>query len=96
MHPVLGGLPDEILLTTAGGAVAAGGIAPRPDEVVQLGELDDEGVIVLLEEGLCPQPRRKDGLQMPGGLFLRWGLPVSRGLSDGRDGDDSGGLRHAS
>jgi len=54
MHPVFGSLSDEVLLLATGRRVALHWIAPSSDKIVLLGELDDEGIIVILEEWLGP------------------------------------------
>ena len=51
MHPVLRRLPDERALVPARAGVALHGVAARADEVVQLGELDDERVPFVFVEG---------------------------------------------
>ncbi|KAI3491675.1 hypothetical protein L1887_43987 [Cichorium endivia] len=51
VHPVLGGLTHKGRLVAAGARVALDGVAAGTDEVEELGELDDELVVVLLVEG---------------------------------------------
>lgn len=70
MNPVLGRLTDEILLRTARSRVTFDRLAFRPDEVVQFGELDNKGIIVIFEERLRIEAGREDGLKMPACFFL--------------------------
>ena len=70
MNPVLGRLTDEILLRTARSRVTFDRLAFRPDEVVQFGELDNKGIIVIFEERLRIEAGREDGLKMPASFFL--------------------------
>lgn len=51
VNPVLCRLSNERVLRSSGPRVALDGVATRADEVVQLGELDDDGVIVVPVEG---------------------------------------------
>ena len=70
MHPVLGRLANKILLATTSRRVALGRTSSRPDIVVDLGELDDESVVVVLEKGLCVQPCSKKRLKLLVGMRL--------------------------
>ena len=63
VDPVLGGLSDEVLLLPAGSGVTLDGSAAGADDVVELGDLHDEAVVVLLEEGLRIQADSEHGLQ---------------------------------
>lgn len=51
VDPVLCRLSNERVLRSSGTRVALDGVAARADKVVQLGELDDDGVIVVPVEG---------------------------------------------
>jgi hypothetical protein len=50
VDPVLGRLPNKVLLGTTGGRVSLDRMAASPHEIVELRELDDEGVVVVLEK----------------------------------------------
>jgi hypothetical protein len=52
MYPVLRSLAHEVLLLSSGCRVAFDGISASSDAVVELGEFDDEGVVVVLEKWL--------------------------------------------
>lgn len=51
MHPVLRRLPHERALAPASTAVSENGTTAGADDVVQVGELDDEGVPVVFVKG---------------------------------------------
>lgn len=70
MDPVFGGLADEILLGASRGRVALDGMAFGAHQIVELGQFEDEGVVVVLEEWLGIQAGGEDGFQMPSRLFL--------------------------
>lgn len=70
MDPILGRLSDEILLAAACGTVASNGMSTGPHEIIELGELDDECIVVVLEERFRLQPGCKDRLEVPLRLFL--------------------------
>jgi hypothetical protein len=70
MDPVLGSIPHKVLLRPSSGGVAFGGVAASSDKIVEPGELDNEIVVVILEEGLGLEPGSKDRLQVPCSLFL--------------------------
>ena len=53
MHPILGSLTEKVLLATTGGGVAFNRLPLSADEVIELGQLDDECFVVILEEGFC-------------------------------------------
>lgn len=76
VHPVFGGLPDEVLLASTSCTVTFDRVSPRSYKVVELGELDDERIVIILEEGLRFQSCGKDRLKMPFCLFL---LSISAG-----------------
>lgn len=71
MNPILGGLANEVLLSTARGGVALDGVATGTDKVIQPGQLDNERVVVVLPERFSAQPCSKDGSQVPLRLFLQ-------------------------
>ena len=70
VHPVFGRLPDEVLLASSGGSVTFDRVSPRSYKIVELRELDNEGVIVVLEERFCLQSCGEDWLEVPLCLFL--------------------------
>lgn len=46
-------------------------VTPRPDKVVKLGELDDDGVVVVsMERRLLEEFLGEDGLEVPASDFL--------------------------
>ena len=70
MHPVLGRLSNKVLLLLARSGIASHGISPCPDKIIEPGEPDDKGVVVIFEKGLGSQASGEDGLQLPFGEFL--------------------------
>jgi len=50
MHPILGGLPNEGALVPTSTGVALDGLPTRPDEVIELGQLDNKRIPVILVE----------------------------------------------
>ena len=65
MHPILGRLTHKVLLTASCSAISFDRVTPRPDLVIELGEFDNESVIVVVEERFCLEPGREDGFQVP-------------------------------
>lgn len=82
VNPILCGLTDKILLTSSRGAVAFDWVPSSPHEIVKLGELDDEGIIIVAEKRLRFQSGGEDGLEAPQLLFLY--LPFSNSASHGQ------------
>lgn len=76
VHPVLGRLPDKVLLASTGCAVTFDRVSPRSYKVVELGELDNERIVIVFEERFCFQSSSEDWFEMPLCLFL---LSVSTG-----------------
>ena len=74
VDPVFCGLADKVLLFASSCRVALDGISTGAHRVIKLGELDNEGVVVVLEEGLPSQAGGEDGLEHPARGFL---VPVS-------------------
>ena len=70
MDPVFRGLPDEILLGAASSGISFDGVALGPDQIVQLGQLHHERIVVIFEERFGIETRRKNGPKLPSGLFL--------------------------
>ena len=70
MDPVFRSLPHKILLPASSCAIASNWVPPRAYEVIELGELDDEGIIIVFEEWLCLQSSCEDRLEVPLCLFL--------------------------
>ena len=70
MYPILGSGSDEILLTSSSSTVALNRHSPSTDKIVEFGKLDDEGIVIVLEEGFGFEARSKDRLQVPACLFL--------------------------
>lgn len=50
MDPVLCRLPDEVLLSATSSAITSNGMSTGPHEIIELGEFDDERIIIVLEE----------------------------------------------
>lgn len=70
MHPILGRLSHEVLLSTTCCTITLDRVSPRPHNIVQPGQLDNKGVIVVLKEGFRLQPGSEDGLEDPLSLFI--------------------------
>ncbi len=79
VNPILCGLTDKILLTASRGAVAFDWVSSSPHEIVELGELDDKGIIIVAEKRLRFQSGSEDGFEAPRFLFLY--LPFSNSAS---------------
>lgn len=65
MHPILGRLTNKVLLTTSCSAISFDRVPPRPDLVIELGEFDNESVIVVVEERLRLEPGSEDRFKVP-------------------------------
>jgi hypothetical protein len=65
VNPVFGCLTNKVLLASTSGRIAFG-----TDKVIQLGEIDNEGIVVVLEERLGIETGSKDRLKVPLRLFL--------------------------
>lgn len=50
MYPIFGRIPNEILLTSSCCTVALSRYPPCTNKIVDSGELDDKGVVIILEE----------------------------------------------
>lgn len=83
MHPILGRLTNKILLTASGSAIPFDRVAPRTDLVIELGEFDDESVIVVVEERFRPQTGGEYGFEVPRREFLENFQPLSDFTWDG-------------
>ena len=70
MNPILRGLPHKILLTTASRAITFDRVPSGSHKIVEPRQVDDKGVIIVLEERFRFQPCSKDRPQMPRRLFL--------------------------
>lgn len=70
VNPILCGLTDKVLLTASCGAVAFYWVSSSPHKIVELGELDDKGIIVVAEKRLRFQSGSENGLEGPRFLFL--------------------------
>lgn len=85
VHPVFSRLSDEVGLASTRSTVALDGISASSDEVVELRQLDDSGVVVFLVKGLGFESAIENGLQVPSGRFLELslgnGYVTSNGLS---------------
>lgn len=77
MHPILGRLTNEVLLTASCRAIPLDWVAPRPNLVVELRELDDEFVVVVVEERFCPESGGEDGFEVPRREFLEIFQPLA-------------------
>ena len=71
MDPVFRGISNEILLAAAGSTVSLDRTSLGSHQVIQFGELHDEGVIIVLEEWFRLESGSKDGFQIPARLFLQ-------------------------
>ena len=70
MHPVLGGLPDKILLSASSRCVAFCWAAPRADEVIEPRQLNNKSIIVIFPKGFRTESGCENGLEVPRGCFL--------------------------
>lgn len=70
VDPIFCCLSDKAGLGATGGAVTLDRVASGSDEVVELGQLDDGGVVVFLVEGLGLESCVESGSQVPTCLFL--------------------------
>lgn len=70
MDPVFSGLADKVLLRTSSRRISLDGVTLGADQIVELGELDHECIVVVLEEGLGFESGGKNRLEMPPRLFL--------------------------
>ena len=71
MDPVLCCLADEVLLAATCSTIARDWMSSGTHQIIELGKLDDEGIIIILEEGFRFQPSREDRFEMPLCLFLQ-------------------------
>ena len=77
--PIFGGTTSEGVLAATGGRVALDRMTTGSDEIEQLGELDDEDVVVHAVKGvLLKEVFGKDGLQGKAGQFLPISSPSRR------------------
>ena len=65
MHPVFRCLAYEVLLPTTSGTVTLNRVPSRPNYVVDLRQVHNEGIVIIFEEGLSFQSSGKYGLEMP-------------------------------
>jgi hypothetical protein len=70
MYPIFSGSTNEILLSSSCSTVSLNWHSSSTDKVVEFGELDNEGIVVVLEKRLGLESRSEDGLQVPARLFL--------------------------
>lgn len=80
VDPVLCGLSDKAGLGATGGGVALDGVASGSDEIVELGQLDDGGVVVFFVKGLGLESGVEGRSQVPAGLFLYFGKWLASSL----------------
>lgn len=72
-YPILRRLPYEGTLTSSCARITLNGVSPRPDEIIQLGQFDYEGIpVVFVERPLLEVVLNKGGLEGEIRLFLRW------------------------
>lgn len=71
MDPVFCGLSNKILLGATSSSIAFDGVALSPDQVVNLGKLDDESIVVIFEKRLGVEACSKNRFEVPMGLFLK-------------------------
>ena len=81
VHPVLRRLSYKVLLGATSSRVALNWVTLGADQIVKLGEFDDEGIVIILEKGLRFESSSKHRLQIPLGLFLRRLLATVRKFS---------------
>lgn len=70
MNPVFRSLANKVLLGTSGRSIPLDRVALGPDQIVQLGQLHHERIVVIFEERFGIETRRKNGPKLPSGLFL--------------------------
>lgn len=70
VDPVFRGLADKVLLRPSGGGITLDGVSLGPNQIIELGEFHDERIVIILEEWFGFEACRKDGSQVPAGLFL--------------------------
>jgi hypothetical protein len=70
VHPVLRSIPDEASLGASSRAISFDRVAASSDDIIELRQLDDVGIIVVLEERLSLEPGSEDGLEHPLCAFL--------------------------
>lgn len=70
MDPVLGSLPDEILLRTTRGGITPHGIPLISHKIIEARQPNNKGIVVVLEERLRVQTSSKHGFQVPASAFL--------------------------
>jgi hypothetical protein len=70
VNPVFGCLTNKVLLASTSGRIAFDWVTFGTDKVIQLGEIDNEGIVVVLEERLGIETGSKDRLKVPLRLFL--------------------------
>jgi hypothetical protein len=70
VNPVFGCLTNKVLLVSTSGRIALDRVTLSTDKVVQLGEIDHKGIVVVLEERLGIEAGSKDRFEVPLRLFL--------------------------
>lgn len=70
MNPVFRSLADKVLLGSPSRGISLNRIALSPDQIVQLGQLHHESIVVIFEEWFGIETRSKDRSKMPASLFL--------------------------
>jgi len=70
VYPVLCGLTNKVLLATTCRRVTLDGTTSCPHVIVDLGKLDNEVVIVVLEEWLCIESGREQRFELRFGMSL--------------------------
>ena len=70
MNPVFSRLANEVLLCTTGGRVSFNWVSFGANQIVKLGQLHHERIIIIFEERLGFESCGKNWLEMPACFFL--------------------------
>ena len=71
MNPILRCLPNESALASSGGGITPDRMSASSDEVIKLGQFDDDPIIVVLvERSFLKELLHESGLQWSFGPFL--------------------------
>lgn len=71
MNPILGCLPNESALASPSGGVTPNWMTAGPDEIIELGEFDNDPiVVVLVERSFLEVFLNKSGFQWSVSTFL--------------------------
>lgn len=78
MHPILGCLTHEVLLTASCRAISFDRITSCPNLIIELRQFDDERIVIIAEERFCLEPGGEDRFEVPRREFLEILQPSSR------------------